>query len=1281
MTAELSRVADIGGRFTERRQLGGGAMGTVYRVYDAERHAEVALKILRRVDGAALARFKREFRSLAGLVHPNLVTLYELGSVGDVWFLTMELVEGCDFLEHVRPYRQALAVESQQLDDHKPVSRTRSSTNAADSDRTTTMLTPEPGDPVSTVNRANLRAREAIVRARLDEPRLRASFAQLAQGLVALHDAGSLHCDLKPSNVLVSTQGRVLLCDFGLVADLRQESRSPEQEIAGTPAYMSPEQANGEPLGEATDWYSAGVMLYEALTGHRPFAGAPAAVLRAKLERAAAPVREIAPDAPADLAELCDALLARDPSARASRADVFTRRAAWGAHAHAVTTAGERDAVPFVGRQAQLVAIEQAFADARTGCVPVLLAGLSGMGKTSLARAFLERAQQDPRVLVLAGRCYQNESVPYKAIDALVDSLGSYLAGLPEPERQVVMRDEAHALARLFPVLARLEEGRPPGRDESGDSQQLRQRAFDGLTRILARIAQTRPTVLFIDDLQWGDLDSAAFLAGLAQARAAAPVLLLVTYRTDEQATSPLLRALLDSDSVTCILSQARTIAVDSLADDEARALATSIVRDQGRSASSLDAILRESRGHPLFLSELARAVGAAREPHDDRPVALDALLQDRVRALPAEARALMMTTALVGRPMPVSLLAQAAELQDEPAAAAVLLAQHLVRSRRREGIEQFEPYHDRIREASIALLSADEARAYHARIASVLEREPDGDPLPLAEHWLAAGELQRAGVYVAEAAARAERALAFSSAARLHRLHLELVEGLDDDRRRIVQVKLADALSNAGALVEAADAFRAAADGAPTGVAINLRARAAGELIRSGKLDEGLALAQAVLQEVGLKLPKGRVRILAGLLLRRAWVAVRGLRFHDVPPEDWSEHVAHRIDACQAVAGGLSTVLPVHGAYFHARQLLWARRLGDPRRFALALNLEVGFRSLAGARSRPAVVRIVAQATKLGERAGGPVVAGFAVGGNGLSAFLAGDFTTAFRDCFLGASMLRFDAPSIDSGPDLRWQRRIFELYGLAAAQYLGKMSEVIEMVPPRLRLALETGDEYIAKALRAWRTNLMWLALDDVDEAQRQAEAGAPPPVTDTFTIQHYYQMLTRCQINLYRGDVEPAWQRAEQSWLALRRTMHLRLQSVRVEGAFLRARCALAGAAVATTPRDSRDRLAIARAAGNALAREPVAWSQALATLVRATLEHRAARPEAACALLVEAATRCEQAGLGLHAAVARRRLAELRGADAIAIAREDAHMVRAGVRAPARFAGLYAPGWGA
>ncbi|MCA9680340.1 MAG: serine/threonine protein kinase, partial [Myxococcales bacterium] len=239
--AEGGDMAVDAGRFDLRDRLGAGAVGEVFRVHDRERECDVALKTVRAPSGRELYRFKREFRALADLAHPNLVQLHELYVVDDQWMFTMELVDGTPLLDRVRP-----------------------------------------GDV-------------------LDLDRLRDALYQLADGLIALHGAGKLHRDLKPANVLVEPGGRVVIVDFGLVANLDTADieHTHERAAVGTPTYMSPEQAADAPLTPASDWYAVGAMLHVALTGRPPFTGDVGEVLAAKQAGPPPPVATLAPAAPA----------------------------------------------------------------------------------------------------------------------------------------------------------------------------------------------------------------------------------------------------------------------------------------------------------------------------------------------------------------------------------------------------------------------------------------------------------------------------------------------------------------------------------------------------------------------------------------------------------------------------------------------------------------------------------------------------------------------------------------------------------------------------------------------------------------------------------------------------------------------------------------------------------------------------------------------------------------------------------------------------------------------
>src|SRR5215470_15542783 len=280
--ASAVRVKGTDDRFSDHRRfrvskvLGQGAHGIVYDAEDSERGQRVALKKLKNLDPAAVYRFKQEFRAVAALRHANLVRVHELMYSDGDWYLTMDVIEGEDFIAHVRG-EAGLAVSSTVVAEEEAAA----------------VAKPRPARAPT---------------GRLDERRLRSALGQLAAGVLAIHAAGRLHRDLKPSNIRVTAEGRVFILDFGLAVAWQSDDGSGRTlertgDLLGTPLYMSPEQAAGQRLTQASDWYSVGVILYEALTGRVPFEGGAYDVLRGKQIWTAPDPRAHAPDLPGDLAE------------------------------------------------------------------------------------------------------------------------------------------------------------------------------------------------------------------------------------------------------------------------------------------------------------------------------------------------------------------------------------------------------------------------------------------------------------------------------------------------------------------------------------------------------------------------------------------------------------------------------------------------------------------------------------------------------------------------------------------------------------------------------------------------------------------------------------------------------------------------------------------------------------------------------------------------------------------------------------------------------------------
>jgi hypothetical protein len=653
-----------------------------------------------------------------------------LVSDGRNWFFTMELVEGADFLTYVRG-----SDSSARRDPSRALSPT-------------------------------------------ERDRLRSALRQLGDGLVALHEAGKLHRDIKPSNLLVTGQGRVVLLDFGLVAELEGTGlhQSTEPHVLGTIAYIAPEQAACQPISSSADWYSVGVILYEALTGRVPFRGSPLEILAAKEGPGPPSPRSLVPEVPEDLDQLCTDLLRREPELRPSGREVLLRL---GATPRASTAQVQSQLplprrMPLVGRGRHLDRLREAFAAMVRGrAVVVDVRGRSGQGKTALVEYFIDELTARDEAVVLAGRCYSRESVPFKAWDSLVDALVRYLRRLPSLEAQVLLPRDLLPLSRLFPVLQSVEavSALPRRSVEVPDPQEMRRRAFTALRELLARLGDRRPLVLFIDDLHWGDVDRAALLSELLRPPDPPVFLLVGCYRSEDAAASPFLREFIGTQQGLGNPLDRRELDVEALTLTEAESLAIELLgSDNPAVRSHAAAIARESEGNPIFVYELAQHTRTDR-PADQAAVAGDitfeAVLWMRIQRLSPESRRLLEVVAVSGRPLRRSEAFRAAELGAEGwMALGTLRSGRLVRLTSPSEGDQIETYHDRIRETVISHLPSSILAAHHSRLALALEESGRADAEVMAIHFQGASVPERAVEYYISAAERASAALAFDRAA-----------------------------------------------------------------------------------------------------------------------------------------------------------------------------------------------------------------------------------------------------------------------------------------------------------------------------------------------------------------------------------------------------------------------------------------------------------------------------------------------------------------------------------
>jgi serine/threonine protein kinase/tetratricopeptide (TPR) repeat protein len=1137
-------------RFRIVRRLGEGGMGIVYLAVDRDHQAQIALKTIAKMSASSLLRFKNEFRAVADVVHPNLVRMFEL--VGDEtdWFFTMEYVEGVSFMDHVRPRG-------------------------------------EPKRP-------------------LDVGRLRTAFPQLVEAVAMIHAAGKLHCDLKPSNVLVAhDSNRVVVLDFGLVTEIEAPIRASQSfGVAGTVAYMSPEQARGDNLTESSDWYGVGVILYEALTGRLPVGTTD--------------FRED-PALPRDLSELCLELIDRDPRRRPDGRTILQRLERPSSIRH-------DGHVRFVGRDSQLALLEHALREVRTGRQQtVFVHGTSGVGKSALTRHFL--ADADAAALVLVGRCYECESVPYKAFDSVIDNLATRLASLPDARR--FLDDDAAYLARLFPVLTQLPAVREIAARSSSvaDLHEVRRRAFSGFREILRRLAGSYLLIVLIDDLQWSDLDSTSLLQALLAPPNPPRLLFVGTYRSEHAETSPVLKRLLQDDG-------AHRIQVGQLSAHETAALARGMMGDRA-SAETIDAVVRESGGIPLFVEQLVHAAQIESGGTGAR-LSFEEVLRRRFSSLSASGRRLLEHVAVGGQPLPLGAIVNAAQIAPEQALQdlVTLRAQQWVRT---EGIgkaDKIEPFHDRIRESLVASLAPDALRSHHLALALALEPMPV-DPEILSVHWSGCGRFEEASRYATVAADGAAETLAFNRAARLYEQALGWQPPSTEERQRL-RIALAGALAHAGRSAEAGDAYLRATEDIPVAEGVVYKQHAAEQYFNHGHLEKGYSVLTDLVRAVGVRLPERGASALASLLFERFRLRVRVLPYRR-PSGAAREEMLRQVDVCLVVGKGLAMIEPLRAMEFQSRALRLALTSGDPKRMAIGLALEAAFEGANGHTARRRVNRLLKESEKLASDLQDVRISAYTRFIRGSVHYLRGEWEGSLLHCREAESQFR------DRCVNVWWeidQAVSFVCWNLS---YLGRLGEAAAYVRPLLKEAAERGDRHLISQLLTGMNVLIPLSQNqDPEQVRHELMTRVPPWQGGPYILPHLLVTYSQCLMDLYLGRDADAHARIARELPHIKSSMLPRVQLLRIELLGFRGRCAIAAA---RTVRDPAPLLAEARRAVRALERIGAPMARAYATELRSQLALATGAYEPAAALLKLAAGQFQGLEMRLRAAAAQYRLADL------------------------------------
>ncbi len=1080
------------------------------------------------------------------------------------------------------------------------------------------------------------------------------ALGELVLGVSALHATGLVHRDVKSANVMVErATGRVVLLDFGL-AQSRSELNGAE--LAGTPGHLAPELLAGGAPSYASDWYAVGVVMYQSLCGAKarpePQGSGASTLTWPVLITSQFPF----------LCALIERLLHESPLQRPTASQIAAELQLSAAAGAPAGLQPQRAATEIVGRENELACLLRAFELARTGhTAMVLIRGESGIGKSSLLEAFLARLGGERAPSVLRGICHERESIPFRAIDDLVCRLAERIAD------RAALAPYAPALCRAFPVFRE----RFPGLslEPLPEQDEPLKPLSEGLAILLAQASADTALVLAVEDVQWGDRDSARVLAGLL-ARGALPVLLIATQR-DDDAGGGFMSAFEQALPTQHGLARFE-LALGPLAPEDTLALLARLRPD----ARELGALAAASRGVPFVLEELTRAHGQELLPLAGAP-SVEQLLSRRIaRDCPPEARALIELLAVAGRPIEqAQLVALAGGQIDAHVLLSLLRNQRLVRTGGPRVRDSVDVYHHRIRTAVLATMGGAREGLLHLRFAEALAGEEGADPARVAHHYFRSPERAR-GVPFAERAARlAEQALAFEQSAELYRQVLAHGDGLALDRQALLR-RLARVLELAGRAPDAAQAYLELAALAGGDAAQRARCAAAENFLAAGHIAEGSQALEPLFAAQRLSFPRSAGGAMLALLPLAAdlWFGRRVTSWL-TPAEiagapEPSGGADFALDLYWAAAKGLAAVDPVRAGYFLCAGLRAAKSARSA--FALArfgALFSAAVLSPAGGGLARWGRELLALAERVASERQDVYLDALVKVALGQWHLQHGDYAACRRESEAGRALFAQHCVGV------QWETNIACMGLWRALEELGEFARVTEDVQQAIAQAERRGDRYAAVTALLYRA-VFRLVADDLEGSDQDAAVGL-----ETWTghrqlhVQTAYACRVRAMGALARGDALAAWQEVDAIWPRLVRSGMLRSPLVHIDFCGLRLRCALALLSAGGAPGPVQR---LCRREAARLAKHARAEARAIGLSAQAALLYQRGQSAGGAQLLARAEETFRAAGQLVLAELNALRGYELAGDERAAHAICETLRAR-GVADPRRWAEVMAPGF--
>ena len=767
------------------RSLGAGGMGEVYLAHDPALDRPVALKLLPAHlsgDPVARERLRREALAAAALDSPFICKVYQIGEQDGRLFCVMEYIRGETLYERMRaaplPRAEALRIAG-----------------------------------------------------------------EVAEAIEEAHAKKFIHRDLKPANVMITPQGHAKVMDFGLARRLEtgpalvvdapgalDDATLTGRGLAiGTPDYMSPEQARGEPLDQRSDLFSFGILLTEMLIHQHPFrrastAETTAAILRDPPSMAMTGTAEL----PVGLLLLLRRLLAKSPDERYQSIAEVRRDLARTTSPHTAVPGDEQAVlpIPLIGRDRERSELLRLLDGALAGHgAIVLIGGEAGSGKTHLTQAILAEAERRG-CLALIGHCSEMEGAP--PFVPFIEMLEYSARVAPYESFRYAIGDAAPEVAKLMPELRRMYPDIPPPIELPPEQQ--RRFLFNACRDFVERSARVAPMVAVFEDLHWADEPTLLLLQHLARIVSVSPILMIGTYRDTELNVAQPLAGMLEN----LVRQKVGTrLSLRQLTTAEVAAMLAALA-GQDPPPSLVRTVFEETEGNPYFVEEVFRYLAEENKLFDEKgawraglrpaewrvPENVRLVIGRRLERLGRASRRVLTMAAVIGRSFSLPWLESLAGDPKDAALEVIEAAEraHLVATEPTGPEPRFRFVHELVRQTLVEALSRPRRQRLHAQVAETIERLYAGNlesqTSPLAHHLFQAGsaaDREKTVFWLTRAASQACASTAYEDALVFLDNALSLTEGERSARVAELHADRASVLRSLGRPVEALGAYELA--------------------------------------------------------------------------------------------------------------------------------------------------------------------------------------------------------------------------------------------------------------------------------------------------------------------------------------------------------------------------------------------------------------------------------------------------------------------------------------